>query len=207
MNVVNYIYSYIQSISFEIIKDKISDLFTTYIGDVENFLSIVGLLSIVLTLIRFFWNFSKKHEWIDDFKLKEYSSNVDIFSEVGLEPVYYPLDFGKKLGDGVSQNLFIPNNTIIRKVKIKKVQILKPDGSKTKYKTVYTVDEINPYSPLCLVIERTQSIPTYMIEWKTVYGGKCQYYFGDMPTGNDIPSGFRYEFGFWANVRRILDLK
>lgn len=178
--------------------------------DVNNFLAIIGLLSLLITVVRIIWTFLQGSEWIDNIRIEEYPLDKDFDTEKGVYPEFYPKHPSAMDNEFATQNLFIPQSTIIRNAIIKKVDFYENRKGETdyKYKKVFTVKEISPHTPLCLVIERTEAIPQYMIEWKTEYGGKGEYYFGDnLRNGDNSLTGFRYHFGFIARIRKILNLK
>lgn len=178
--------------------------------DVNNFLAIIGLISLLLTIVRVIWALFDSNEWIDNIRIEEYPMDKDFENEKGFYPEFYPAYPSEIENEYAKQNLFIPQNTIIRKAVIKKVDFYenKKGEMQYKYKKVYVVKEISPHNPLCLVIERTESIPQYMIEWKTEYGGKGEYYFGDnLLNGDNTLNGFKYHYGLISRIRKILNLK
>lgn len=175
---------------------------------INNFLSVIGLLSIIITIIRIIWTFSSGSEWIDNIRIEEFPLDKDFEDEKGVYPQYYPEHPSLVTNEFAQQNLFLPQNTIIRNLVLKEVDETSINGDKLKYRKIAAFQEITPHSPLCLVIERREAIPRFMIQWKTVYGGKAQYYFCDnLRNGDNSLCGIQYEFGFWAKVRKILDLK
>ena len=170
-------------------------------------LAAIGMISIVITIIRIVWIFLGGEEWVDNIKIEELPLTEDLENRIGMYPQYYPVTPWEATGEYCTQNLFIPQNTIIRKAKLKKVKFEEINDA-LKYKTIHTFEQITPHSPICLVIERTEAIPTYMIEWKIEYGGKATYYFCDnLRNGDNSLNGIQYHYGIWAKVRKVLDLK
>ena len=177
--------------------------------NINNFLAIIGLISLIITVVRTIWVLTRGKEWIDNIKIEEYPLTHDFDTEKGYYPQFYPENREEIEGEYATQNLFVPQGVLIRNAKIKKVVLSenRKGETKYKYKKVYKVKEISPRSPLCLIIERTHCIPRYKIEWKTEYGGKAEYYFGDnMRNGDNSLSGIKYKFGFFAKVRKIIGL-
>ena len=104
--------------------------------------------------------------------------------------------------------LIAPPSTIIRNLKIKRIEDASIESGELKYRTVKTVKTVTPQFPLCIVCERREAIPKYYIEWRIDYGGKASYYFYDnMRDGNNNRKGIEYTFGFISKVRKLLDLK
>ena len=174
---------------------------------VNNFLAITGLISIFIAVIRFIWIFKEETIWIDDVKIIEYDINQQVTTQDESYIQYYPCYPEECTTDYVTQNIIMPQNKIIKKVVLKKVFFHDSEKADYEYKTIKTFDEISPYTPLCLVIERTNAIPTYMIEWSTEYGAKVQYYFRDNNEGVNNMSVFQYHYTFRSKVRKFLDLR
>lgn len=174
---------------------------------INNFLAITGLISIFIAVIRFIWIFKEDTIWIDDVKIIEYDINQQISIQNESYIQYYPYYPDECTAEFATQNIIMPQNVIIKKAVLKKVFFHESEGADYEYKTIKIFDEISPYTPLCLVIERTNAIPTYMIEWSTEYGAKVQYYFRDNNDGANNMSIFEYRYTFWSKVRKFLDLK
>lgn len=179
----------------------------------EFFLSIIGAISIVVSVIRFIWLFfSSGTEWIDNLtiEVEDYDREVDyeeyfafngksiyptIYEDVDCEPNYPTVNF------------FIPQNTIIRKIKIQKVSDESIADGSMKYKTVKVVKNITPDNPLCMIVCRGECIATYKICWTAAYGGKAEYYFNDnLRDGTYNKSGVQYSYGFMSRVRKFFGL-
>lgn len=93
----------------------------------ENFLSIIGAISIVVSIVRFIWIFfSCDTEWIDNLSILvvDYDEEVDYDEYFAFEgKSIYPTIFKDTncAPNYPTVNFFTPQNTIIRKVKIKRV--------------------------------------------------------------------------------------
>ena len=176
---------------------------------INNILAVIGLISLVQAVIRTIWVFTQNSEWIDNISIEEYQLDVDLEEDTDYVLDFYP-DVPERVdNEYATQNLFIPQSTIIKKVVLKKVRLIeKENNTLEKYERVHVFHDVSPHNPICLVIERRHSIPEYMLEWKTDYGVTAQYYFGEnCRNGINSFSGFRYHVGFWAKIRKVLDLK
>ena len=140
--------------------------------ELESVLSVVGAISIVVSIFRFIWLFfSFGTEWIDNLSIlvEDYDEDVDydeyfafegksiyptVFKDTDCEPNY------------PSVNFFIPQNTIIRKVKIKKVSDESIADGSMKYKTVKVIESITPHNPLCMIVGRGECVARYKLCWK-----------------------------------------
>lgn len=177
---------------------------------INNILAVIGLLSLITTVIRIIWTFSGGSEWIANVEIKEYPLDLELEGIGGRYPQYYPCypDEIRTAMQYATQNMFIPENTIIRKLVLKKLDEKSIAKKKLKYRKVYTFKMVTPQNPVCIVIERGDAIAPYLLEWKTEYGGKTKYYFyEELRNGNNNRSGFEYEYGFFAKIRKILDLR
>lgn len=177
---------------------------------INNILAVIGLLSLITTVIRIIWTFSGGSEWIANVEIKEYPLNFELEGVEGRYPQYYPCypDEIRISTQYATQNMFIPENTIIRKLVLKKLDEKSICKKKLKYRKVHTFKMVTPQNPVCIVIERGDAIAPYLLEWKTEYGGKTKYYFyEELRDGNNNRSGFEYEYGFFAKIRKILDLR
>lgn len=181
---------------------------------INNILAVIGLLSLITTVIRIIWTFSGGSEWIANVEIKEYPLDLELEGVDGRYPQYYPcypdeiMIAMQYAMQNATQNMFIPENTIIRKLVLKKLDEKSIAKKKLKYRKVHTFKMVTPQNPVCIVIERGDAIAPYLLEWKTEYGGKTKYYFyEELRNGNNNRSGFEYEYGFFAKIRKILDLR
>ena len=177
--------------------------------NLQNFLAIIGIVSIAVTILRIFWTLFCSSEWIDNVKIEEYDMNIYPEGENHWFPEYYPyFQDDNAVENHATKNFFIPENTIINKVKLKKLIDLNFENGKEKYETIHTFKSISPDKPICLIIERAETIPQYLIEWRTQYGGRARYYFCEnLRDENNNERGFEYKYGPVSKVRKILDLK
>ena len=179
----------------------------------EFFLSVIGAVSIIISIVRFIWLiFSSHTEWIDNLSIlvEEYDEDVDydeyfafnnkdiyptVFKDTDCEPNYPTVNF------------FIPQNTIIRKLKIKKVSDESIADGSMKYKTVKVIKNITPDNPLCMIVGRGECIARYKISWSTLYGGRAEYYFYENSrNGTYNKSGIQYSYGFVSRIRKFFGL-
>lgn len=178
---------------------------------IENILAIIGLISLVLTIIRVIWVFfGTGTEWIDNVNITEkpYNENDEYLGDgTGVYPTYFK-DDGDGLSEYATATLIAPQSTIIRNLKIKQIVDESFEKGKLKYKTVKTIKMVTPQFPLCIVCERRETIPKFYIEWRIDYGGKAKYYFYEnLRDGNNDRKGLEYTFGFFSKIRKLLDLK
>lgn len=181
----------------------------------ETGLTVVGAISIVIGIIRFIWAFlSNSSMWLDDVKIQVESFNPDTDYEeyftrdnTAIYPNVYS-NYGDYECEEITVNFFIPNNTVIRNLKIKKVDCKSIVTGKEKYKTVKHIKQITPEQPLCVIVPRCEVIPQFILEWKTKYGGKTTYYFySNNRDGIYNKPGFAYSFGIFAKLRKFFDLE
>ncbi len=178
---------------------------------IENILAIIGLISLVLTIIRVIWVFfGSGTEWIDNVNIieKPYNEEEEYLEDgSGIYPTYFK-DDADGLSEYATATLIAPQSTIIRNLKIKRIDDASIESGELKYRTVKTIKTVTPQFPLCIICERRESIPKYYIEWRIDYGGKASYYFYDnMRDGNNDRKGLEYTFGFFSKIRKLLDLK
>lgn len=175
---------------------------------INYILSIIGIISLIVTLVRIIWTFSGNTEWLDNIKIEEHPMKYSVEGNKGLYPQYYPCSPDEFQSEPAAQTLFIPQNSIIKKVALKQIVLSSVYEGKEKYKTVHVFKDVTPLTPICLVAERRQAIPEYLLEWKTEYGAHAVYYFyDDLYSSRNNQKGFEYTFGFWAKVRKVLGLK
>lgn len=180
---------------------------------IETILSVIGAVSLVLGVIRFIWVFSVSGtEWIDNMSIKvepwdEEFDPEEYFAFNGDH--IYPTVYTDKenVTGGLTVNYFIPQNAIIRRLKIKRTSTEDFVSGKMRYKKVQTIKTVTPEVPLCMVVDRPDLFARYMIEWKTQYGGKARYYLDTNLRSNAYNrSGIQYSFGIWARVRKYFGL-
>ncbi len=179
----------------------------------EFFLSVIGAVSIVVSIVRFIWLFfSYGTEWIDNISIlvEDYDEDVDYDEYFSFEcKSIYPTIFKDTncAPNYPTVNFFIPQNTIIRKVKIKKVSDESIADGSMKYKTVKVVESITPDNPLCMIVGRGECIARYKICWTTLYGGKAEYYFYEnLRNGTYNKSGIQYSYSFVSRIRKFFGL-
>lgn len=178
---------------------------------IENILAVIGLISLVLTVIRVIWVFfGSGTEWVDNVCITEKPYNEGdeyIENGSGVYPTYFK-ENAEELTEYATATMIAPRSTIIRNLKIKRIVDSSIESGKLKYQTVETVKTVTPQFPLCIVCERREAIAKYYIEWRIDYGGKASYYFYDnMRDGNNDRRGLEYTFGFFSKIRKLLDLK
>lgn len=178
---------------------------------IEDFLAVIGLISLVLTVVRVIWVFfGAGTEWIDNVNITErpYSEgDEDLDIGTGIYPTYFK-DDADDPSESRTATMFTPQSTIIRNLKIKRIVDASIETGKLKYRTVKTVKTITPQFPLCVVCARGEAIAKYCIEWRIDYGEKASYYFYDnMRDGCNDRVGIEYRAGFLSKIRKLLDLK
>ena len=178
---------------------------------VEDILAVVGFLSLLLTVVRVVWiMLSSGVEWIDNVEITECNYHPEDPEEeliTGIYPQYYQQpDLNEH--SCISHTLILPQQTVIRNLKIKRVVIESIAKGKEKYKTVEIIKTVTPQYPLCMIVERGEAIAPYLIEWHIDYGAKATYYFHDnMRDGNNNRKGIEYTFGLLSKLRKLMDLK
>lgn len=181
----------------------------------ETGLTVVGVISLIIGIIRFIWAFfSHGSMWLDDVTIQVESFDADTDYEeyftrdnTAIYPEVYR-NYENCEGEEITVNFFIPNNTVIRDLKIKQVDYEKIVAGKEKYKTVKRIKQITPEQPLCVIVPRGEAIPRFVLEWKTKYGGKTIYSFhSNNRDGTYNKPGFAYSFGVFAKLRKFFDLE
>lgn len=177
---------------------------------INNALAVVGLASLILTGIRVVWSFfSGGSEWVDNITIQEYPAGTDFEDKEqfpGMSPQFYePMPRSKY----ACPNLVRPQNTVLHNVVLKRAVFPENfDGTNETYREVMTFPRVSPDVPLCLVLERSELLPEYVLEWKTLYGGRARYYFYEnRRNGDNSLHGVQYSYGPVARIRKILDLK
>jgi len=176
---------------------------------IDDILSIIGIISLMITVVRImWWLLSTDYEWYGDVIIKEEMYEVD-YSRVLDEEMYsnYYRDMEEK-NEQMSKFLIIPQNTIIRKLVIKKTSIESIRRGEHKFSEIKVYKFITPETPMCLVIPKHNAEPLYMVEWSIDYGAKACYYFCDnMGYGKKQLDGICYKKNFIYKLRKILELK
>lgn len=174
---------------------------------VDFLLRSVGLLSIVLTIIRTVWVFCTNNiEYWDDLTLTVYDNIEELDdTEKNVSPQFEWVGSHEY----AQFNLFKPNNMKIKKIQLLKVQFDDLRGkSKMSYKLVKSFENVTPLNPLCIVIERPEIVPEYVLKWQSEYGAEGMYFFGrNGRTGQYNRNGFEYRMSTVAKIRKILGLK
>ena len=178
---------------------------------IEAILAVIGLVSLGITVLRVLWTFfSSGIEWLDNVTITEESYQADNDYEepgTGIYPTVFK-DDNIKRSEFLTATIISPQRTIIRNLKIKKLDIRSIEKNKCKYKTVKTVKQVTPQFPLCMIVERGEAIAPYIIEWRIDYGGKATYcFYENMRDSNNDRKGIEYKYGVIAKVRKLLDLK
>lgn len=180
---------------------------------IESGLTVIGAISLVIGIVRFIWMFcSSGSEWIDNIEIKvvDWDTNIDYedyFVSKGNSVYPNVINLANDEPNEITVNYFIPSNMIIKRLKIKKIVDESIDSKRLRYKVIKTVCEITPQSPLCLIVERREAIPQYIIEWKTLYGGKASYcFYSNMRDGTYNKHGVQYTYGFWSRIRKYFGL-
>ncbi len=199
---------------FANILSTVTSTDNTFFTLLDDILVVIGAISLVVAIIRFIWVFFNSNvEWIENVEIQVYDYRPDVdyeeesaFENQAVYPLFYR-DFDETNGEEITVNYFIPKNAIIRKMKIKKVVEDSIPSGKEKYKTVKVVRNITPTSPLCMIVERREAIPAYLLEWKTQYGGKTSYYFfSNLRNSKYNKTGIEYSYGLWARIRKFFGL-
>ncbi len=185
------------------------------IENLEIILTVVGAIGIIVGIVRFTWAFfSSSNLWLDDVKIQveDFDANIDYeeyysSQKCAIYPEVYK-DYEAYDGEEITVNFFIPNNTVIKNLRIKKINPKSIERAKERYKTIKVIREISPEQPLCLIIPRCEAFAQHTLEWKTKYGGKTTYYFySNNRNGTYNKPGFSYSFGFFARIRKFFGLE
>lgn len=181
---------------------------------IENVLTVIGAISLLIGVVRLIWCFfASSVEWIENVDIKVYDYDPEqsyeenfAFSNQAIYPIIYK-DLNEVCPAEPTVNYFVPKGVIIKKIVIKKLDENTVESGKEKYKKIKTIKQITPLTPLCMIVDRREAIPEYLIEWKTLYGGKTQYYFhSNMRDARYNKTGIKYSFGFWAKIRKFIGL-
>lgn len=177
---------------------------------IEDILAVIGLVSLILTLVRIIWAFfDSGTEWVDNVTITEkpYVEEEEYLeSGTGIYPTYFKGE--KNVSEFATATTFSPQSTIIRNLKIKKVTPESIEEGDLKYRTVKIIKTVTPQNPLCMVLERGEAIAPYMLEWRIDYGAKATYYFYEnMRDGYNDRKGIEYTFNLISKIRKLLDLK
>lgn len=180
-----------------------------FLGFANNALVIVGVFSIVVGIIRIIAVIHTGTEWIDNVIIEEHALNEDLDDRQGFYPQYFPCHPSNCNEEYATQNLFIPQNVIVRNLKIKRVEIVEKNGDIIeRYKTAAKIDTVTPENPLCIVVARREAIPEYLLEWNAEYGIRTRYYLCDnLRSGDNNKRGFEYKHSLLSAIRRVLEIK
>lgn len=172
----------------------------------EQILTVVGIISVVVGFIRIIWSFTSNYEWIDDINIITLENEWEIYADSEgnvLSPTvcYLSESFGNVI-------MFKPKNTIIKKMYLFSEHY---DEKKKKYikdKTIDIFRNISPNCPLCIRLDIPECFPIYAIAWKGIYGAKTKYEFSyNGRDGNYNLSGIIYHYGVIAKIRKVIGLK
>ena len=105
---------------------------------------------------------------MDNITIQEYPAGTDFEDKEqfpGMSPQFYePMPRSKY----ACPNLVRPQNTVLHNVVLKRAVFPENfDGTNETYREVMTFPRVSPDVPLCLVLERSELLPEYVLEWKT----------------------------------------
>lgn len=173
----------------------------------ELVLSIVGLVSLIITIVRVLWVFCFSNiEWVSNYSIIELF-NYDCEDRLPSGEIIDPEVIILNESEHMETFLVRPNDTIIKRLKIIKLDYDK-DYKKTK-KTIYkTIKNISPYHPLVVKTTIPEIFPRYGLRWTSDYGIKVEFIFYNNGKDGIIDSfGSVYKYGIWQKIRRIIGLK
>lgn len=183
------------------------NIWSDVVTNLDTILIIIGFLGLIIAIFRFIYILRNSYEWGDNVKIDEFPAKQKLDLGRGIQIQYY-IEPKSKNNPVVTQNLITPQNNILKNVVLKKRKYITSPSKKHKYKTIQIFTEITPSTPLCLVLQRSEGIPLYMLEWTCEYGGRAQYYFYENTYNRDNNIiGIKYKFGILAKIRKFFEIK
>ncbi len=188
----------------ELLKDiltNVNGLFSGPIwGTIGNFFTSVGIISTVISIIRYMYN-SKLPNWQDNVSIKDYPSDYDVeLSEK--KPIYSTL-WIDRLDSVGTVIVFKPVGTVIPKLKV-----IKLDINEKPVKTIEIFKHITPNESICFRIERAENMSLYKIRWYSEFGEYSEHYFNEnRRNGNNAIAGACYKTTFFSTIRRIFGFR
>ncbi len=171
---------------------------------IELILAVVGLISLAVTVFRIIWVIrSPRNEWRDNVTITDVAGGelcLDDCAKVFVDSD--APDFCRSVVE------IKPRGCIIRKIRIKKLVPESINRRKLKYKTVEKVLSVTPDFPLYMAVERGEAIARFMIEWRSDYGEKGEYYFYEnLRNGDNDRDGICYSSGLFCKIRKLLGFR
>lgn len=178
-----------------------------------------GLFGVIVVIIRIIWTFfTVKTVWVDNVKINEYELSDPNKLESKDGPLkgksvqYYPEYGVDEIPPYATYTVFEPEGIIIKKLKFKELMNEDLDNNthdwKSKYKLKKEFKRIPPNRPICFIIERSEGLPSYKIEWKGDYGVKMTYDFGSNGRNGDNTSiGMECSYNPLTYLRKFLGLR
>lgn len=183
------------------------NIWSDVVTNLDTILIIIGFLGLIIAIFRFIYILRNSYEWGDNVKIDEFPAKQKLDLGKGIQIQYY-IEPKSQNNTAVTKNLITPQNNILKNVVLKKREYTTTPPKKHKYKTIQIFTEITPSTPLCLVLQRPEGIPLYMLEWTCEYGGHAQYYFYENTyNGDNNIIGIKYKFGILAKIRKFFEIK
>lgn len=175
---------------------------------VDELLSIVGIISLVIAVIRIFWVFfSSNTEWASSISISEIKTE-HIYEETKDGDCIFPEEYHTGESKYLTRLMFRPHDSIIRKITLSRVIYTNDNFTKRKLVRERVFQNITPQRPLIIGTEMAETFPNYVLSWKGDYGITAEYYFCmNGRDGNYQSSGMTYRISLWAKTRKILGLK
>ena len=168
---------------------------------VDTVFTIVGVVSVMLSIIRFFWNL-KQPDWNEDALVTVYPSDYDVESDKKF--VIYSetakRDYGKDGG-------YVPGMTVFesRGVVIKKLELIELNTDEKATRIVEVFKNIEPDKCICFRIAHGECYAPYKLRWYTKYGDYGEYYFHfNLFNGNNDIGGVCSKKTVWSLIRRVI---
>lgn len=173
---------------------------------INSILSIIGLMSVVLAIVRIFWMIhSTDEQYLGHVTISVYDNEDDMLDKED----YYPLIKTVDDQSYTQCTLFKPIDVIVKKMTLAKIEFDDSyDIKKAKFQALEIIRDITPNKPLCIKLHRPEGVPQYALQWTSDYGAKVTYVFqSNGYNGKYNQDIVEYRMNIISKLRKLLDLK
>ena len=165
-------------------------LMEKFMTNISNFLSIIGLLSIIISFLKLFYN------------NKKYDNSIIIYCSDNIENTISKYRYIEIMDlHGNNHVVIEPNCCIISSIKVYNTKI----NGKGCLKRTSLIDirkNIKPNTACILNVDYTCGIPNKIIEIKNCYGGKCNIELieNGFNGNNDYANGLEFKYPLYIRI-------
>lgn len=165
----------------------------------ETILAFFGLAGIILSAFRLFFAL-KKQTWRTDVRITDYPNDYNAedneINAIYSRTCYHFSPYSNLI-------IFKPIDCIIPRLEVRTVSNVGEPGER-----IEVFKNVDPQDSICFMLERAETIPSYMLRWYSEYGEYGEHYFCEnRRNGINGLEGYRYQKTLLSIVRKMLDIK